>query len=468
MCGMPVFVQNAKHLLKVSDKVLGTKFTNWILKKTFFAHFCAGESSEDIKPVIAKLEKAGLGAVLDYAAEADVAEVDETRREGVVSARTYDYAGEAECDANAKICHSCIVTAGNRPNGFSAIKITALGKPELLEHLSNVLNHTKKVFIQFCEEENIVEGEVTLEQFKRGLKAINVTLDDERSKKLFERMDTDKSGTVDYMEWINFLDPRHIGGLNPKFKSAGLKTLSEEELQQMNAMIARLESLAETAAKHKVRLMVDAEQTYFQPAIDHCVIHLQRKYNRDFPLIYNTYQAYLKDSYSRIQIDLDRAQREGFYFAAKCVRGAYMIQERHRAKDMGYESPIQETLDETHANYHKCVDLILDHIEYADIMVASHNEKTVKYVVQRMQDLGIPVRGGGVFFGQLLGMCDHVSFSLGHSGYMVYKYVPYGPVHEVVPYLLRRAEENSNMLGNAGKEIKLMKHELLRRLRERN
>jgi len=242
-----------------------------------------------------------------------------------------------------------------------------------------------------------------------------------------------------------------------------LKTLTEEELQQMNAAIARLERLAEKAAEFKVRLMVDAEQTYFQPAIDHLVLHLQRKYNREFPVIYNTYQSYLKDSYSRIELDLARARKERFFFAAKLVRGAYMVQERKRARDRKYESPIQDTLEDTHANYHKCVDLILENIEYADVMVASHNEKTVKHVIHKMQELGIAVRGGGVFFGQLLGMCDHVSFSLGHSGYMVYKYVPYGPVHEVIPYLLRRAEENSNMLGNAGKEIKLLKKELLRR-----
>jgi proline dehydrogenase len=463
LCGIPWFVKNGKHLLAMSDRILGTKFTNWILKKTFFAHFCAGESADDIQPVIKKLENAGIGAVLDYAAEADIAEADTTRREGVVSARTYDYTGEEECDANAKICRSCIETAGRRPNGFAAIKLTALGKPELLEHLSNVLNHTKRVFIQFCEENDIVTGRITADQFSKGLAAINVTMEEKKMAKLFRKMDVDNSGDIDYVEWINFLDPRLLGGLNPEFKSQGLKTLSEEELKQMNAMIHRLESLAQVTAQLKVRLMVDAEQTYFQPAIDHFVLHLQRKYNREFPLIYNTYQCYLKDSFNRIQIDLHRAVKEKFFFAAKCVRGAYMVQERHRAKDMSYESPIQDALEATHENYHKCVDLILDNIDYADIMIASHNEKTVKHVVQRMQDLGVPVRGGGVFFGQLLGMCDHVSFSLGHSGYMVYKYVPYGPVHEVVPYLLRRAEENSNVLGNAGKEIQLLRHELLRR-----
>jgi len=465
-CRIEFFVKNANRLLKLGDKILGQKITNYILRKTFFAHFCAGEDSETIKPVIKKLESAGLGAVLDYAAEADIPETPTERKEGVVSARTYEYTGEESCDANLEICLSCIEASGNRPDSFAAIKLTALGKPELLEHLSIVLNHTKKVFKNFCESEQDIAnvGErINYAQFDRGLRAMNVNLGTVKTRKLFDKMDTNKSGDVDFVEWIDFLDPKLLGGLNPKFRSQGLKTLSEEEMQQVRNLKRRLKTLADKAAELGVRMMVDAEQTYFQPAIDHFVLRLQRTYNKERPIIYNTYQCYLKDSYDRIKIDLERARRDGFFFAAKCVRGAYMIQERARARDRGYPSPIHETIEETHKNYHKCVDVILEHIESADLMIASHNENTVKYVVQRMQELQIPVRGGGIYFGQLLGMCDHVSFSLGMSGYMAYKYVPYGPVHEVLPYLVRRAEENSNMLGNAKKEITLLQQELVRR-----
>ncbi|KAL0486837.1 proline dehydrogenase [Acrasis kona] len=466
LCGIEFFVKNANRLLKLGDKIIGQRITNLIMKKTFFAHFCAGEDSETIKPVIKKLENAGLGAVLDYAAEADVPETPTERKEGVVSARTYEYTDEASCDANLEICLSCIEASANRPDSFAAIKLTALGKPELLEHLSTVLNHTKKVFQNFCEsEQDIVKMTelINYEQFDRGLRAMNINLGTVKTRKLFDKMDANKSGDVDFVEWINFLDPKLLGGLNPKFKTQGLKTLSEEEMQQVRNLKKRLKLLADKAADLGVRLMVDAEQTYFQPAIDHFVLQLQRTYNRERPVIYNTYQCYLKDSYDRIKIDLERARRDGFFFAAKCVRGAYMIQERARARDRGYSSPIHNTIEETHANYHKCVDIVMDNIETCDLMIASHNETTVKHVVQRMQELGIPIRGGGIYFGQLLGMCDHVSFSLGMSGYMAYKYVPYGPVHEVLPYLVRRAEENSNMLGSAKKEIRLLQNELVRR-----
>lgn len=161
-------------------------------------------------------------------------------------------------------------------------------------------------------------------------------------------------------------------------------------------------------------------------------------------------------------LDLERSHREGFIFAAKAVRGAYMIQERKRSKDMNYDDPIQDNIQNTHENYHKIVDVLLED-KIAHIMVASHNEKTVLHVTKRMEELNIPKRGGGVYFGQLLGMCDHVSFSLGRCGYAAYKYVPYGPIHDVLPYLIRRAEENSDMLGGAGKELRLIKSELKRR-----
>ena len=140
-----------------------------------------------------------------------------------------------------------------------------------------------------------------------------------------------------------------------------------------------------------------------------------------------------------------------------------MIQERKRANDMNYEDPIQPNLQATHDNYHQVVEKLLKHPK-AHVLVATHNETTVRLVTGMMSSLNIPRTGGGVFFGQLLGMCDHVSFSLGHCGYSVYKYVPYGPIHDVIPYLIRRAEENSDMLGGATKERKLLAKELWRRI----
>ena len=399
MCAIKPLVRNARTLLTLSERVLGRPLTHWVLRKTFFGHFCAGETAEEVAVVIARLERSGLGGILDYAAEADVSAVQPANaaedsevvvrdRTGIQSARTYDYAGEQECDANALICQSCIEAAGARGDGqgFAAIKLTALGKPELLEHLSKILTETKKLFVAFANDPEhaslgldptaasastpassassssssnnnnpnpsiCVSNLISYPRFLAGLRAIGIPLEEQKCRRLFDMMDRDKSGSIDFLEWVSFLDPKLLGGLSPKFRSAGLPTLAQHELEKVWAMIARLERLAQLASERKVKLMVDAEQTYFQPAIDHLVLDLQRKYNKTSPVIFNTYQCYLHDSESRVRLDLERSRREGFVFAAKAVRGAYMVQERRRAAEMTYEDPIQPTLQATHDKY---------------------------------------------------------------------------------------------------------------------
>lgn len=407
LCSSKLLVANARRLLDLSEALLGRRITHWALRQTFFGHFCAGETAAEVAVVIARLERSGLGGILDYAAEADVAAKPTSvatagaegqtplvarDRTGIQSARTYDYAGEADCDANAAICRSCIEAAGAKGDGqgFAAIKLTALGKPELLEHLSLILTQTKTLFLTFATEGDARAAstsaaassaaassppassaaasaaatpnpnpsisrdlQITYAEFQRGLRGINVSLGESNEAELFKRMDRDGSGSIDFLEWITFLDPKLLGGLNPSLriaKSTGIARLSQTELEKVHAMIARLESLASLAARHRVRLMIDAEQTYFQPAIDHLVLDLQRKYNRpgSMPVIFNTYQCYLRDSLPRVLLDLERSKREGFTFAAKIVRGAYMVQERKRAREMGYADPIQPSIQHTH------------------------------------------------------------------------------------------------------------------------
>jgi len=165
-------------------------------------------------------------------------------------------------------------------------------------------------------------------------------------------------------------------------------------------------------------------------------------------------------------LDMKRAQNEGFIFAAKVVRGAYMVQERNRARDLGYEDPIFPNIQATHSNYHLCVDEMLKKIQQCNVMIASHNEDSVQFVLQKMKEYEINSSEGRVYFGQLLGMCDYITFGLGRKGYGVFKYVPYGSVHQVVPYLIRRTEENSAILGSLGvkKERLLLWTEFKRRL----
>lgn len=168
----------------------------------------------------------------------------------------------------------------------------------------------------------------------------------------------------------------------------------------------------------------------------------------------------------RLKTDTERARRDGFFFAAKLVRGAYMVAERRLAAEQGRDSPIHPTLAHTHECYKACtvhaIRCVLE--EGANIMLATHNQESVELAIEQMSEHGIKPRTGGVYFGQLLGMADHLTFTLGLHGYSAYKYVPYGAVHEVMPYLIRRAQENSDLLGGVKKERELYWQELKRRL----
>lgn len=206
---------------------------------------------------------------------------------------------------------------------------------------------------------------------------------------------------------------------------------------------------------------------YMQPAIDHIVWYLQRQYNIERPVVFNTYQAYLKDCPDRMSLALDKARKHGYKFGAKLVRGAYRVQEAKRAEEGGYPNPIQPNIQATHDAYDWCLRRVMESIadgSGARVMVASHNEASIQRAVDMMGELGISRKDNAVFFGQLLGMCDHVSFTLGAKGFAVYKYVPYGPVGKTIPYLIRRAQENGDLLAGAARERKLLRSAILHRL----
>ncbi|MBV94660.1 Proline dehydrogenase 1, mitochondrial, partial [Eschrichtius robustus] len=283
------------------------------------------------------------------------------------------------------------------------------------------------------------------------------------------------SGTLDLLDWGSLIDSRtelskHL--VVPNMQTGQLEPLlsrfTEEEERQMTRMLQRMDVLAKKASEVGVRLMVDAEQTYFQPAISRLTLEMQRRFNVERPLIFNTYQCYLKDAYDNVTLDVELARREGWCFGAKLVRGAYMAQERARALEIGYEDPINPTYEATNAMYHRCLNYVLEELKHnarAAVMVASHNEDTVRFTLCRMEELGLHPADCQVYFGQLLGMCDQISFPLGQAGFPVYKYVPYGPVMEVLPYLSRRALENSGVMKGAQREWQLLWQELKRRLR---
>jgi proline dehydrogenase len=243
----------------------------------------------------------------------------------------------------------------------------------------------------------------------------------------------------------------------------GVKCLSAQEHKLSESLVIRLSRVCEAARDKKVRLHIDAEQTYMQPAIDHLATKMQRAYNTQFPTVFNSYQCYLDIARNRIDNDLERSQREGWIFAAKLCRGAYMNRERELSVKNSYKSPILPNIEETHATFNYCMIRCLENIDRSEVFIATHNQESIEMAVDYMRAHNIDPKSHGVYFAQLLGMADHLSLMLGQSGYKTFKYVPYGPVAEVLPYLIRRAQENGDVMAGALKESKMLWQELKRR-----
>ncbi|KAG7667511.1 hypothetical protein Ndes2526B_g07535 [Nannochloris sp. 'desiccata'] len=472
-CQFPWLVNNADTILSKSKSIFGSTLVNWVLKHTFYKQFVAGPDAAGIQPTLRRLRQAGVGAVLDYAAEDDVeAEEGPASRQppiDTVISRTYKYEDEEACDRRMENFLLSIDAARSpdehSSSGYTAIKVTALGMPRLLERVSTALLAVRSLFSQLDENG---DGFLEPEEFSRVYSRLFVDSDEARMNEVFDYLDTDRDGKVDYVAFtkgVTIYDGAEIGARCREQGPFSRAALTKEELQLLDNMVKRVNTLAEAAASSGVRLLVDAEHSYFQPAIDAVVAQLQREHNKDEPRIYNTYQCYLKDVHDRITVDIERANREGYKFGCKLVRGAYMVLERRRATELKLPSPIWETKEETDAAYDAAVAALLPSVRDngAEIMVATHNQQSVEQTVAGMAALGLPP-SSGVTFGQLLGMADHLTFTLGAHKYGAYKYTPFGGVDEVMPYLLRRAQENSDVLGGVGIELGHLQNELKRRV----
>ncbi|XP_013985778.1 proline dehydrogenase 1, mitochondrial [Salmo salar] len=512
LCTFDFLVDKNKQLMDLSKKVFGKRLFERLMKMTFYGQFVAGEDHNSIKPLIHKNQAFGVGSVLDYSVEEDLTQEEAEKKEmdscvseaekespgvdrrekkykahrqfgdrrgGVVSARTYFYADEAKCDAQMETFLNCIKASGGASvDGFSAVKMTALGRPQFLLQFSEVLVKWRRFFNLLAAQQgksgmDALEQKLELEQLKESLAKLGVGNKDD-IENWFTGEKLGSSGTIDLLDWNSLINDRtKISNLLviPNVETGQLEPLlrkfTVEEEKQMKRMLQRVDVLAKHAVDNGVRLMVDAEQTYFQPAISRLTLEMQRIFNREKPIIFNTYQCYLKEAYDNVSVDVELSRREGWYFGAKLVRGAYMYQERSRAEEIGYEDPINTDYETTNRMYHKCLKFVLEEIDHnrkANVMVASHNEDTVKFTLEKMNEMGLSPTEKKVYFGQLLGMCDQISFPLGQAGFPVYKYVPYGPVNEVIPYLSRRALENRGFMKGSQRERSLLWKELKRRL----
>ena len=240
-------------------------------------------------------------------------------------------------------------------------------------------------------------------------------------------------------------------------------TLTAAEIQELDAFRQRVFTLCERAEQRGVGIMIDAEETWVQDVIDDLVEQLMAQFNKERVVVYNTYQMYRKDKLDDLQRAYEKSRTEGYLLGAKLVRGAYMEKERDRAAKMGYPSPIHETKLDTDRDYNLALKYCVDLYEYIGSCNATHNMESCLLQAEWIAKKDMPNNHPRVNFCQLYGMSDYITFNLAANGYNVAKYLPYGPVKDVVPYLIRRAEENASVTGEMSRELQYINKEIKRR-----
>eukprot|EP00921_Rhytidocystis_pertsovi_P021286 GHVQ01033998.1.p1 GENE.GHVQ01033998.1~~GHVQ01033998.1.p1 ORF type:complete len:732 (+),score=133.07 GHVQ01033998.1:520-2715(+) len=501
VCKIKPLVVNSDQIVAMSRKYLGDNFTFGVLKKTFFAHFCGGEKTDDLRHTLVQLQREGVGSILDYAAEKEVSSDGNSAVED-----------KSMFDTNMKCSMDAITQAAQQPKGFIAVKFTSLVSPNLLLVASLLVKAAQTQYDRFAEHamtasvigkttehNNTKKKYLTRQEFTAAAIAL-VQCSSENARVVFDEIkqlgenegyqkgmgveqEAHKDSVVTMYSWMAYMSPDRLGrGKLEKWLhcdiarcstvckneckggKGGLRPLTDSECETWTQGRERIDRLGSSAESYdNVSLLIDAEQTYLQKAIDYLTLEQQAKRNKKRGVIYNTYQAYLRDSRDRMLTDHEFCCDVGVRNAVKIVRGAYMKTERQDAIDGRYGDPINPDIVSTHVNFDACVSTFLDRLNTTDVMICSHNENSVLNAIRILEEKGLNRAAVPVCFAQLYGMCDHISLTLGRQGFHSFKYLPYGPIQDVIPYLLRRAVENSDLLGGSTKETKLILKELTRR-----
>ncbi len=245
-------------------------------------------------------------------------------------------------------------------------------------------------------------------------------------------------------------------------KTEGIE-LTASENDEWNRIVGRFNAVCKLAKEKDVEVLIDAEESWMQDAADDLVEDMMRKYNKGKTIVYNTLQCYRWDRLEYLKELHEKGKEEGFNIGMKIVRGAYMEKERNRAEEKGYRSPICENKKETDDTFNNTLIYILENLNDISVFIGTHNEASCYLAMELMEKYNIHKQDNNVWFGQLYGMSDHISYNLAAEGYNVAKYIPFGPVKDVMPYLIRRAEENTSVAGQTNRELTLLKTERKRR-----
>jgi proline dehydrogenase len=293
-----------------------------------------------------------------------------------------------------------------------------------------------------------VEGKEEEDQFDAALKMTLKTIDFAAEKQAIP---------------FAVFKPTGFGRFELYEKLGGGITLSESEQKEWNRVVERFDAVCKEAHKNNVALLIDGEESWMQDAADDLVFQMMKKYNKEKAIVFNTLQMYRHDRLDYLKKMHDVAKAEGFFIGMKVVRGAYMEKENKRAEEMGYQTPICASKEATDQNYDDAVDYMLQNLDRMSIFVGTHNEASSHKVINRIGEWNLDRNDNRIWFGQLYGMSDNISYNLATYNYNVAKYLPFGPVRDVMPYLIRRAEENTSVAGQTNRELELIKAERKRR-----
>ena len=330
------------------------------------------------------------------------------------------------------------------------------------------------VYAQFCGGESIDDSQGTIAKLaEHGVRTIlDYSAEGQTDESDLDQTCSEVLATIQAADG----DARHAFAV---FKVSGLSSnallekvgrslrgkvqLKVEEQEAWARVQARVRTLCEATHQAGGRIMVDAEESWIQDAIDAIAEDMMSDYNRDKVVVFNTVQMYRHDRLAYLKAMAARADEGGYLTGVKLVRGAYMEKERSRAEERGYPSPIQPDKASSDRDFDAAVNWVLDHLDQMHLVAGSHNEASNLRLCEGMQARGIEAQDSRVSFAQLLGMSDPITFNLAAHGYNVAKYVPYGPIREAIPYLIRRAQENTSVAGQTLRELELLKQEHLRR-----
>jgi proline dehydrogenase len=326
------------------------------------------------------------------------------------------------------------------------------------------------VFRQFCGGESVEECQPQIDRLAEGnVQAIlDYSVEGKAEEADFDRTLETTLDTIRFAQNnpgvpFGVFKPTGVGAIEWYEKVSLKQELSAEESESWARVLARWEKIFMLASEMKIPVMIDAEESWIQPVVDELAFGFMAKYNTQTPIVYNTAQLYRHDRLEQLKMALASAKAEGFIYGVKIVRGAYMEKERKRAEAKGYTDPIQPNKAATDRDYNAALELILSNLEHMAVVVGTHNEASIELAATLMTKHSIAFDSQRVYVAQLFGMSDHISFNAANSGLNVAKYLPFGPVKDVLPYLFRRAEENTAVEGQTGRELGLLTKELDRR-----